>query len=164
MDSQIEQLVKECSVCSKSDKIRQTRRVPLSPVSVPKKPWDKLALDIIGPIYVVGLCKKCVLTMVGFNSHWVTAKFVYDVSTKVLIDFLWDSFNSEGIPAVIVTDNSVQFTSGEMKSFLSSLAIKHKRTALYCPKANGMAECINKMLIECIQALVESLLGVTVFL
>ena len=73
-----------------------------------------MALDIIGPIDVVVLRKRYLLAMVDYHSHWISHKFVNDVTTKILIDFLLDTFNAEGIPAVIVTDNGVQFTSNDI--------------------------------------------------
>lgn len=54
MDSLTEELVKECHACSLTDKSKKTRKTPLELVQVPTNPWDKLGLDIIGPIHVAG--------------------------------------------------------------------------------------------------------------
>ena len=129
MDSQVEQLVKDCTVCSKSDKTRHVRRVPLSPVMVPNKPWDKLALDIVGPLDIRNFKKKYLVTLVDYNTHWICTKFMHQVTTKEVIKFLWENFLLEGIPVVILTDNGVQFTSNEIEEFLKDLAIKHEYTA-----------------------------------
>lgn len=130
MDHLIEDLVKGCHACGISDKTKYTRRAPLEPVHVPIKPWEKLGLDIIGPLQVTGLQERFIIVLVDYFSKWVTIKFVCKVDTKAINIFLSDTFASEGIQHTIITDNGVQLVSEEMNDFLRSMAIKHITTPL----------------------------------
>ena len=53
-----------------------------------------------------------------------------------------------GVPREIITDNGRQFVSREFKEFLAQLNIKHSRTALYHPQANGAVERFNWVIKE----------------
>ncbi|KAJ1124181.1 hypothetical protein NDU88_002642 [Pleurodeles waltl] len=151
MDRLVEDIVRDCTHCSLSDKTRSTRKAPLSPVEVPTKPWDKLGLDIVGPLTCPGSRARFILVLVDYHTHWVMTKAVHNVTTLDVIQILRESFSREGIPSTLVTDNGVQFTSSTMLEFLTVSGIKHHRTALYNPRANGLVERVNRMVKECLQ-------------
>ncbi|KAJ1183779.1 hypothetical protein NDU88_000593 [Pleurodeles waltl] len=151
MDSEVEKVVRDCWACAMSDKSHSTRKVPLSPVNIPVKPWDKLGLDILGPISHLGNKGQYMFVLVDYHSHWTMFKIVSQITTADAIKFLTEAFMREGIPSTLVTDNGVQFTSDNMKEFLKKWGVHHFRTALYNPKANGLVERMNRVMKECIQ-------------
>ena len=51
--------------------------------------------------------------------------------------FLESLFSRWGLPQTITTDNGTQFVSVEFTSYLENRGIRHIRTALYHPQANG---------------------------
>ncbi|KFD54723.1 hypothetical protein M513_04423, partial [Trichuris suis] len=69
-----------------------------------------------------------------------------NATTKDVIQFLKEIFNREGLPREIVSENGVQFISNEFKQFLNDHAIRHCRTSLYYPQANGEVERFNRVL------------------
>uniref|UniRef100_A0A5S6QPR2 Integrase catalytic domain-containing protein n=1 Tax=Trichuris muris TaxID=70415 RepID=A0A5S6QPR2_TRIMR len=107
---------------------------PLNPVPLQKAAWEKLAIDIVGPLQ---------------NARYV--KFSQNATTKDVIQFLKEIFSREGLPSEIVSDNGVQFISNEFKQFLNNHAIRHCRTSLYYPQANGEVERFNRVLKDCLQ-------------
>ncbi|KAJ1094088.1 hypothetical protein NDU88_007172, partial [Pleurodeles waltl] len=50
VDKQVEETVKNCVPCGNSDKTKVLRQTPLAPVRFPERPWEKLAVDFIGPV------------------------------------------------------------------------------------------------------------------
>ncbi|XP_038063151.1 uncharacterized protein K02A2.6-like [Patiria miniata] len=60
-------------------------------------------------------------------------------------------FAREGLPNEIVTDNGVQFTSSEFENFLHNCGIKHYKSSLYYPRANGEVERWNRVLKQTLQ-------------
>ena len=60
-------------------------------------------------------------------------------------------FVHEGYPNHIVTDNSVQFTSHEIKDYFAERGIVHSTSALYHPQANGLVVPMNRTIKEGIQ-------------
>ncbi len=123
MDSQIEEMVKTCTVCQES---RPSPAVaPLHPCEWPSKPWNRLHLDFAGPFHIPNgfmfiLCNRLPLPKPLRNSV--------------------PSFLLMGLPLKVVTDNGPSFTSKEFKTFLSQNGIAHITTTPYHPSSNGLAE------------------------
>ena len=45
-----ETYIKNCSECRNSDRTKVTHEEPLHPVSLPEEPWEKVAVDMKGPL------------------------------------------------------------------------------------------------------------------
>lgn len=114
----------------------------------------------MGPMEVLGPQKRFMFVLIDYTSHWIQFKFSQNTNTTSLISFLENAFFLDGIPSTLFTDNGVQFTSDAMRAFLERFDIKHERTALYCPKANGMVERANRMLKDHIQLAITNNLRV----
>lgn len=52
MDLQVEHIVRECVECSVSDKTKKVRSPPMVCREVLVAPWEKVALNILGPVSV----------------------------------------------------------------------------------------------------------------
>ena len=59
-------------------------------------------------------------------------------------------FSQFGLPKQLVSDNGVQFTSTEFKSFIEKTGINHIRTAIYHQSSNGQVE-------RCVQTIKQAL-------
>ncbi|KAK6169762.1 hypothetical protein SNE40_020751 [Patella caerulea] len=151
MDTMIDHVIKNCVHCNTSDKPYQYIAAPLTPIPLPERVWQKLALDIQGPYLEAKAQHKFVIVMVDFYSKWIEVKFCSTVTTEVVIEFLSNVFYREGIPETLVTDNGVQFVSYRMKEFLQTNNITYLRSSLYHPKTNGLVERVNKTIKEGIQ-------------
>lgn len=129
-----------------------------NPVAVPSVPWTKLAVDVIGPLDRLGVQKRFLFLLIDYTSLWIKHKFVSSTTTSTLIEFLRDSFTSEGVPETIVIDKGVKFSSIEIKEFMNELGIKREETNLHGPKANGLVDMTVHMVKKHIQlALVNGL-------
>ena len=137
MDAMIEQTIKNCPVCKENDKTARVRNPPLQPVDWPDRPWQKVAIDIVGPFERAPRDCRFAITMVDYYSKWPEMTFTPQVTTSVVISFMNTVFAREGNPGTIVSDNGCQFLSHEFKNYLKELNIKHVRSSLYYPRANG---------------------------
>ena len=52
------------------------------------------------------------------------------------------------------TDNGCEYLSGEFKEYLKSRGIRHELTVPYSPQQNGVAERMNRTLMESAQAMI----------
>ena len=85
--------------------------MPLQP-QVLIEPFEKWALDFVGPINPTSKKKKYILVCIDYVTKWVEAKVVPRATEQVVVDFLnEDIFTRFGIPREIVTDQGTQFTS-----------------------------------------------------
>lgn len=151
MDKEVETAVKNCSVCLEADKSAKTSPAPMQPVEWPQRPWQKLCIDIVGPLEHVPQNNRFIITLVDYHSKWPEAYFCSSVSTSTVKEFLTGVFSREGYPEEIVTDNGPQFISREFKEFLHDRAIRLSHSSVYYPQANGQVERFNRTLKNYVQ-------------
>lgn len=151
MDKQVESAVKNCHICLEADKSAKTSPVPLQPVEWPERPWQKLGLDIVGPLEHAPRNSRFAVTLVDYHSKWPEVYFCSEVTTSTVKEFLTSVFAREGYPEEIVCDNGPQFTSREFITFLQNRAIKLSHSSVYYPQANGQVERLNRTLKNFIQ-------------
>ena len=88
-----------------------TDEMPLQP-QVHLEPFEKWAIDFIGPINPTSLSKKHILVCTDFVTKWVEAKAISFATEKVVVDFIFSEiFTRFGVPREIFSDNGLQFIS-----------------------------------------------------
>ena len=98
----------------------QTNEIPLCP-QVMIEPFEKLAIDFIGPINLKSLSKKHVLVCIDFVTKWVEAKAV---SFATIVDFIFtEIFTRFGVPREIVSDNGPQIISNLVQGVMEQYKI-----------------------------------------
>lgn len=151
MNQEIKVKVENCAVCQSTDRPVKTAPAPLQPVKFPEQPWEKLGLDIVGPVERAPPSQRFFIVLLDYHSKWPEVQATSSVTSTTVITFLKNVFSREGLPCEIVTDNGVQFVSREFQEFLRQQGIKHRRTALYHPQSNGQVERFNRVLKSCLQ-------------
>ncbi|KAL7861715.1 hypothetical protein SRHO_G00131560 [Serrasalmus rhombeus] len=151
MNLQVENAIKTCTTCLQHDKTAITHTAPLHPVPIPTAAWEKVAIDIVGPFHhAVHDCRYAV-TLIDYYSKWPEVAFASEVTSATVITFLSVVFSREGNPREVVSDNGPQFISSEFESFLAMRDIKHCRSSVYFPQANGEIERFNRVFKDCLQ-------------
>ena len=156
MDTQVEMMMVRCGECMGADKHLKTRNVPMTPVPFPEKPWEKIGMDILGPVNVLNVNMRYLIVLIDYHSKSIYTGFMRDPTTNAVISFLEQIFHVEGFPLSMITDNGVQFKSEIMRKFLRERGIRHYTTALYSPQGNGLVERANKIIKETIQLAVTA--------
>ncbi|XP_039303912.1 uncharacterized protein K02A2.6-like [Solenopsis invicta] len=134
MDKEIEELARSCTNCCSNRP--DPPSAPLHPWQFPEKPWQRLHIDLAGPLQ-----NRMFLIIMDAHTKWPE---VYDMKTdttsKKVIEKLRDSFVRFGIPEQIVSDNGRQFISAEFQRFCKNNGIRHTTSSVYHPRTNGEAE------------------------
>lgn len=149
MDKCVETIIGSCVPCQCNDKAAKT--APAPPVELRRGPWEKVAIDITGPFECATWDCRYAITPTDYYSKWPEVAFVPTVMTDMVICFLGMVFSREGNPSFLVSDNGCQFTSHDFANFLREREIKHLRSSVYYPRANGAIERLNRVLKDCIQ-------------
>ena len=68
---------------------------------MPQRPWEDLALDILGPLP----SGENLLVLVDYHSRWMEVDVVRATTSKIIIQRLDSQFVRYGIPKRLQTDN-----------------------------------------------------------
>lgn len=109
--------------------------------------------DVCGPIHVDSIGgSKCFATFIDDYSHCVSVYFLKHKSEvlKKFQEFKSIVTNESGERIVqLRTDNGGQYNmSTEYQEYLKSIGIQHELIIPYSPLQNGIAECMNRTLME----------------
>ena len=108
-------------------------QVPLQP-QVMIEPFEKWALDFVGPISPMSCKKKYILVCIDYVTKWVEAKSLFRATEKSIVEFINEEiFTRFGVPREIVTDQGTQFTSTLMQELTTKYGIRHCKSSPYHP-------------------------------
>lgn len=133
LDSEIEQITKNCLTCLRNRKNPQ--KDDLKPWPVPPTAWYRIHADFAGPFY-----NKMFLIVVDSYSKWPEVFEMTSITSTKTIDIFKQLFARFGFPVQLVTDNAPTFTSEEFRIFCKLAHIKHTFSPPYHPATNGAAE------------------------
>ena len=78
--------------------------------------------------------------MVDKITKWIEAKPVKTAEAGLVIDFISSVVHRYGVPHIIITNNSSNFTANEVKTWCTNLGIKLNHASAYHPQTNGQVE------------------------
>jgi transposase InsO family protein len=111
------------------------------------EPFEKWALDFVGPISSMSRRKNYILVCTNYVKKWVEGKALFRAIEKSVVEFIYeDIFTRFGLPHEIVTNQGTQFTSKLMIELTDKYGIKHCKYSPYHPQANGQVESKKKVL------------------
>jgi hypothetical protein len=138
--------VKACDSCQRVGQPNHRDEMPLNPQIV-LEPFDRWALDFIGPINPPSNQKVYILVCTDYMTKWVEAKALHRATEEAVIKFLFtDIFTRFGMPRELVTDGGPPFSSHGFKATLQKYHIQQRMTTPYHPQANGQVESTNKVI------------------
>ena len=118
------------------------------PKMLAPKIFQKWGGDVIGPLTPCNR-KWYVIFWTDYHSKWVVSRAVSAVSEEQIVKTLLEGVILEHrFPKEIVTDRGVGFIGDMMIALNKQLMIRHRKTTAYHPQLNGLAERMNKTMIE----------------
>jgi hypothetical protein len=138
--------VKAYDSCQRVGQPNHRDEMPLNP-QVVLEPFDRWALDFIGPINPPSNQKVYILVCTDYMTKWVEAKALHRATEEAFIKFLFtDIFTRFGMPRELVTDGGPPFSSHGFKATLQKYHIQQRMTTPYHPQANGQVESTKKFI------------------
>ena len=159
---QVETVVQECDICSKSKSNRHLPYGQLKSLPVPKGAWKSIALDFIVKLPL----SKDPLTGVEYDSILVITerltKYGYFVpyleasdAEALAYTFLRVIIANHGLPEEIISDRDKLFTSKFWKSLMALLGANHKLSTAFHPQTDGQTERLNQTLEQYLRSYVN---------
>ncbi|KNZ59574.1 hypothetical protein VP01_1700g5 [Puccinia sorghi] len=147
----------ECKACVLAKITKQSFKFESE---LAKKPFERLHLDIVGPIKPESIFKhNYILTVVDNHSGYLAGFPLVHKSdtTDTLIDLLEAEKNHRGYyPSLICSDGGGEFTSNRLIDYLTKNHIRRLISEPYHPEHNGRAERANRTIVEAIRASIIS--------
>ncbi|OJT02036.1 Retrovirus-related Pol polyprotein from transposon 17.6 [Trametes pubescens] len=161
MISDVAEYCRSCGVCS-TTKSSTTRPMGLlRPLPVPRRPWQYIALDFVGPLpssetrngsYDM-IC--VIIDQLTSMVHLVPTQQTYGAAemAEVVFDAV---YKLHGLPERIISDRDTLFTSIFWRRLHELLGTELRLSSAYHPQTDGMTERANRtmtqMLRQCVQA------------
>lgn len=136
LSSDVKNYVRTCHICTCIKPGKNPSDVPQRPHQ-PTKPWQTIALDLMGPYPRSPRGKRFLLVVTDMFSRWVEAFPLGNSETHTILATLEEQiFPRWGFPRSILSDNAPQFSGTKWRDRLESLGIECWTTAIYHPQAN----------------------------
>ena len=114
-----------------------------------KHPFEKFALDIVGPMTETMSGNKCILTCQDdFSKFLVAIPIPQQDAETVAREFVLNIVLKFGSHAQILTDQVSNFLSDLFKNMCKLLSIKKIQTTAFHPESNGSLERNHRILME----------------
>ncbi|KAM0724355.1 Retrovirus-related Pol polyprotein from transposon 17.6 [Formica fusca] len=144
----VEKYIAKCELCQKN-KLSRKNKVPLIITDTPTKPFEKCALDIVGPLTVTTNGNKYLLTFQDNLTKFSKAiPIPNQEANTVSKEFVTKIVLEHGIPEKILTDQGTNFLSEIFKNTCKLLKINKIQTTAYHPESNGALERSHRTLAE----------------
>ncbi|KAL2634169.1 hypothetical protein R1flu_005648 [Riccia fluitans] len=133
--------VKACDPCQRTGRPTASTRRPLVPI-LPLAPFEKWGIDFVGPVAPASRRqKRYVLVATDYFTRMVEAEATRRDDATTVAAFLFERIVCRyGMPLELVSDRGTHFVNDLIQEMAVQYGIKHRRTTLYNPKANGLTE------------------------
>ena len=133
-----------CDLCQKTFPKGKVTRVPLEKMPLIETPFERVAVNLVGPIQPVSDSKnRYILTLMDYATRYPEAVPLPGVEAERVAEALFNMFTRLGFPSEILTDLGSQFTSEVMKEVSRLLSMRMLNTTAYHPMCNGLVEKFN---------------------
>jgi transposase InsO family protein len=151
---------RSCDVCQRLGKGSKTYRAPMVNVPVMQEVFQRVAIDVVGPLSV---CEKSgnrfILTVIDLASHFPFAFPLRNHTAKDVARCLSEVFTLFGFPKELLSDCGSEFMSDVMQVFLHECGVVQMKTSPFRPQSNGSCERFHRTMKDMLKALVESYPG-----
>lgn len=120
------------------------------------KPFQRIAMDIIGPLDRSKSGNKFILTICDYATRYPEAIALPSTEASRIAKHLVELFSRVGIPDEILTDQGTNFMSALLQDVYLLLNIKRIRTTPYHPQTDGLVERFNSTLKSMLKKFVAS--------
>ena len=122
-------------------------RAPLIPLPVISQPFERIAMDIVGPLTRSSRGNRFVLIVCDYATRYPEAVPMKHVDAASVAEELVSIFSRVGVPKEILTDQGTNFTSHLLAELYKMLHVRPIRTTPYHPQTDGLVERFNLTLM-----------------
>lgn len=153
MTRDVEEWYKACPTCACRRQPRQNRlRAPMGHVAA-AYPFERVAVDLMGPLPETDGKNKYILAIVDYFSKWLELLALPDIKAETIaVRLVEDVFSRYGLPESLHSDQGSQFESALFQEVCKLFGIQKTRTTPYHPQGDGLVERANRTVKEVLTA------------
>jgi len=156
MRKQIKKYIRECATCQANKSSNRTAREAMMITTTASRPFEKIYMDIVGPLTKSYNGNVFILTLQDDLSKFVWAAPMPNHEANTVAKFFVTQFVClHGLPQSLVTDCGTEFLSKVFKEVCQLLKIKLTSTSPYHPQSNGSLEQSHRTLAEYLRSYVN---------
>lgn len=144
-----------CDVCASKKAPHRRPKAPMQQYLV-GAPWERMALDILGPLPLSKEKNRYLLVVQDYFTKWAEAIPIKDIeAVTVAQKFIERVVSIFGVPLSMHSDQGSNFESNVFKEMCNILGIHKTRTTPFRPKSDGMVEKANSTIETMLSAFVS---------
>ncbi|CAM4586800.1 unnamed protein product [Lepidochelys olivacea] len=148
----VRQYCRSCDPCQRVGKARDKGKAALRPLPIIEEPFQKVAMDIVGPLSrTTRSGKKYILVVVDFATRYPEAVPLASIEADTVANALLTIFSRVGFPKEVLTDQGSNFMSALLRCLWEKCGVRHDWASAYHPQSNGLVERFNgtlKMMLK----------------
>lgn len=144
MAADVRDYVAACVCCSARKSPRGANKLPLISMPTVEHPFDRVAVDFIGPLPTSKNGNKYLLVFVDYATRWPEVFATRDrKATTVAEIFIKEILCRHGAPVQLLSDQGREFLADVIKETCNFTRTHKIQTAAYHPQTNGLCERFN---------------------
>ena len=156
MKTDVQNFVRSCRDCQLKKLVRNKTKQPMILTDTPDTAFDKLSMDIMGPLPPTKANNVYILTAQDLLTKYSVAiplqrATAVDVANALVDDVIC----IYGAPKAILTDQGSNFVNSLMKTVAKKFRISRVQTTAYRPQSNGSVERSHHVLWEYLKQYVD---------
>jgi transposase InsO family protein len=157
LNRDVKEFVRSCDPCQRTGAPSFRNHWPLTPI-IPLAPFAKWGIDFIGPILPVGSRgSRYIVLATDYATKWVEARATRRNDAATAAIFLFEQIMMRfGCPLELVSDRGTHFLNDTIEQITDLYHIKHRKTTPYNPKANGLTERANGIVVKILNKVVSA--------
>lgn len=148
----IAEYCRSCPDCQIGTSKGRVPRAPLISIPPMDEPFQRIAIDFVGPLPMTDDKNRYVLVCVDYSTKYPEAIPLKDQEASTVANALISLFSRVGIPRELLTDQGSNFMSELMVEVCRLLKISKLRTSPYHAMCNGLCEKFNGVLKKMLKA------------
>ncbi|XP_028551816.1 uncharacterized protein LOC110108077 [Dendrobium catenatum] len=120
-------------------------------------PFECWGTNVIGPIDSPSSAgHRFILATTNYFSKWAEAALFKEITSEHVINFFTHNVVYRfSVPRRIISDNGTAFKSTKIYKFVDRNKIDWRCSSIYYPRANGLAEAFNKILVKLLKKILS---------
>ena len=143
---------KSCDICQRLGKGPKPTPAPLIPLPVISQPFQRIAIDIVGPLPICKSGNRFIPTVLDMATHYPEAIALPGHTAQQVAQALSTVFSRFGFAEELLSDQGSDLMSDLLQIFLHDFKITQLKASAYHPQCNGSCERFHRTLKSMIRA------------